>query len=69
MRDKTHEEELERWANFVRDNPDKWKKKLKPFLDSQVLIARRFYNNLAKTQEGREKIFLLKGLKVENRNV
>ena len=42
VRDKSHDEELVRWANFVRENPDKWKAKLKPFLDAQIIIARRF---------------------------
>jgi hypothetical protein len=41
-RDKSHDEELVRWAEYVRENPDKWKAKLKPFLDSQIIIARRF---------------------------
>ena len=60
MRDKTHDEQIERWAKFVRDNPDKWKEKIKPFLDSQILIARRFYFKLAESEEGREKIKLLR---------
>lgn len=45
MRDKSHDEELVRWANYVRENPRKWKIKLKPFLDSQIIIARRFRKN------------------------
>ena len=40
--DISHDEELVRWAKFVRENPDKWKTKLKPFLDAQIIIARRF---------------------------
>ena len=59
-RNKTHDEQVERWAKFVRDNPDKWKAKLKPFLDSQIIMARRFYAKLAETKEGREKIKLLR---------
>ena len=62
MRDKTHSEQVERWANYVKNNPD-WKKKLKPFLDSQIIISRRIYKKLAETEEGREKIKLLRGLK------
>ena len=62
MRDKTHIEELERWARYVKGNPGKWKSKLKPFLDSQIIMARRFYKNLGKTQEGKEKITILKNL-------
>ena len=41
-RDKSHDDELVRWAEYVKKNPDKWKAKLKPFLDSQIIIARRF---------------------------
>ena len=25
MRDKSHEEQIERWAKFVRENPNEWK--------------------------------------------
>ena len=56
MRDKTHDEQIERWADYVRENPDKWKSKFKPFLDAQIIMARRFYKKLAETPEGREKI-------------
>lgn len=59
MRDKTHAEQIKRWAEYVKNNPD-WKKKLKPFLDSQIIIANRFYNNLAQLPGGKEKIKLLK---------
>ncbi|MEK6873672.1 MAG: hypothetical protein AABW91_02410 [Nanoarchaeota archaeon] len=55
-----HKDQIERWANYVRDNPQEWKAKLKPFLDAQIIMARRFYNKLAETPEGREKIKLLK---------
>lgn len=61
MRDKTHEEQVERWAEYVRTHDD-WKEKLKQFLDSQIIIARRFYKKLAETREGREKIRLIKGI-------
>ena len=62
MRDKCHDEQVERWAEFVRDNPDKWKAKLKPFLDSQIIIARRFYKKLMMTEGGEEKVKELRGL-------
>ena len=63
MRDKTHIEQVQRWAEYVKNNPDKWKKQLKPFLDAQIIIARRFYDNLAKTPGGIEKIKQLRRLK------
>ena len=56
MRDQSHKEHIERWANYVRENPDKWKSKLKPFLDAQIIMARRFYKKLAETEQGREKL-------------
>jgi len=64
MRDKSHNEQIERWANYVKNNPDKWKVKFKEFIDSQILIARRFYKKLGETGEGREKLKLLKELKI-----
>ena len=46
MRDKTHMEQVERWALFVKNNPDKWKSKIKDFLDAQIIMSRRFYKKL-----------------------
>ena len=65
MRDKTHIEQIERWAEYVRDNPGKWKMKIKDFLDSQIIMSRRFYSKLAETEEGREKIRLLRNIKIK----
>lgn len=56
MRDQTHTDQVERWARYVKENPLKWKSKVKPFIDSQIIISRRFYRNLAKTSNGKEKI-------------
>lgn len=64
MRDESHIEQVKRWAEYIKKNPD-WKKKLKPFIDAQIIIARRFYDNLKKTPKGREKIRLLKKSKIE----
>ena len=63
MRDKTHEEQIERWAEFVRDNPYKWKLRFKEFIDSQILMSRRFYKKLAESPGGEEKI---KALNLKN---
>lgn len=62
MRDKTHSEQIKRWAEYVKSHPKKWKGKLKPFLDAQIIISKRFYSNLAKTEEGRKKIVILRRL-------
>jgi hypothetical protein len=63
---KEHEEQIIRWAEFVRDNPEKWKKHLKPFIDAQIKKSQKFYNELAKTSEGREKIKKLREIKNKN---
>jgi len=60
--DKSHKEQIERWALFVRNNPDKWKAELKPFLDSQLIMAEKFYEKLSQTEEGRKKILKIKRL-------
>lgn len=60
-RDKTHDEQIKRWAEYVSKNPD-WKKRLKPFLDAQIIMARRFYKKLAATEEGKKKILALREL-------
>ena len=56
-------EQVKRWAEYVREHPGEWKRHLKPFLDAQILMARRFYRKLAKTPEGREKINLIRDKK------
>jgi len=62
MRDKSHSEQIERWAKFVRDNPNKWKAEFKKFSDAQIIMARNFYKRLSKTKGGMKKIALLRGI-------
>ena len=65
MRDKTHIDELERWARYVYDNPDKWKQKIKPFLDSQIKISQRAYKKILQMPNGNEKILRIRKVKIE----
>ena len=62
MRDKSHEDQIERWAKFVKEHPNEWKKHMKLFIDSQIIMARRFYKNLSETSKGREKIKKLRNI-------
>ena len=64
MRDPCHMEQVERWARFVRDNPEKWKDVQGEFIDAQIFGAWKFYERLAKTEEGREKIRKLKEMRM-----
>ncbi len=62
-RDATHTEQVERWANFVKTHPRSvWIKQVGPLVDSQIIMANRFYERLAKTENGAEKIRKLRGL-------
>ncbi|MBS3088271.1 hypothetical protein J4402_00670 [Candidatus Pacearchaeota archaeon] len=63
MRDKSHMEQVERWAEYVRIVPrEEWKAKLKEFIDAQIIIGLRFRERLSGTEEGRE---ILKRLREE----
>lgn len=63
MTDKSHDEQVERWAKYVRDNPKAWKSKFKLFLDAQFVMMKRFYEKLAETEEGKKTILKLKNVK------
>jgi hypothetical protein len=66
MRDKTHTEQVERWAKYVKENPNKWKSKIKEFLDSQIIMSRRFYKKLLESKEGKEKIQKLRNIQIKS---
>ena len=63
MRDKTHMEQVEAWAHFVKNNDRSvWIKQIKPFIDSQVIKANQFYADLSKTEKGMKKVKQLRNL-------
>ena len=51
-RDKSHEEQIVRWANFVRENPDKWRKQHTAFINSQINNANEKYEKLKRMPDG-----------------
>lgn len=63
MRDKTHMESVERWAEFMQKNPDKWKAIHTDFIDSQFQKHKDFLKKLKKTKGGKEKIIQLYRIK------
>lgn len=70
MRDKTHMEQVKRWAIFVRDHPRSvWIKEVGPLIDSQIIMANRFYERLAKTEGGMEKIKKLRDLRKKQKYI
>jgi hypothetical protein len=63
MKDQTRMEHIEKWARFVRDNPRSvWKAELKQLIDSQIVMANRFYSMLGRMPGGKEKIRKLREL-------
>ncbi|MFH1276188.1 MAG: hypothetical protein ABIH82_03680 [Candidatus Woesearchaeota archaeon] len=52
----SHQEQIERWANFVRNNPTKWKKIHTQFIDSIFAKHKDFLERLRTTPGGDEKI-------------
>ncbi len=61
MRDKTHNEQIERWAREVKRNPN-WKKELKPFLDAQIINSIKSYKKILLLPNGESKLRRIRGL-------
>ncbi len=66
MRDETHDDFIVRWANFVRNNPTKWRKFHTDFINAQIKMNREFLKRLSKQKDGPEKIIKLYGIKNNN---
>ncbi|MBS3081756.1 hypothetical protein J4416_02340 [Candidatus Pacearchaeota archaeon] len=55
IRDKSHMESVEKWAEFVRTAPrNEWKKVMDVFIDAVYEKADEFYKRLEETEKGRE---------------
>ena len=61
MRDKTHNEQIERWARNVKTNPN-WKKEHKQFIDAQIINARKNYRKILLLPNGENKLRRIRGL-------
>ena len=53
---KTHVDQIERWANFVRENPTKWKRIHTQFINAIFEKHQQVVKRLKKTKEGKEKL-------------
>ena len=60
---RSHIEQVERWANFVKNNPTKWKKIHSEFIKAQFDKHQKFISELLKEKGGFEKIIRLYGIK------
>ena len=60
MKVKTRSDFVDFWANYVRNNPiEVWKPQVRELIDSQIIMANRFYERLARTRGGKKKIEML----------
>ncbi len=53
---KLHRDFIERWAEFVRENPGKWKREHTEFIDAQFQKNEDFIKRLLKTKDGKKKV-------------
>ena len=56
MRDNTHLEQVERWAELVKKNPVSWRKEHTAFINAQITRSWKFYERLSKTPNGKSKM-------------
>ena len=62
-RDKSHDEQIVRWAMFIRENPDKWREQHTAFLNSMIISANEKYEKLKKMPNGEKIIVELRKLR------
>ncbi len=60
---KLHMDQIERWAEFVRKNPEKWRYVHTKFINSIFSNQKRVYNELSKTTGGKKKLIELYSIK------
>lgn len=66
--DKSQEEQVVRWAKFVRENPKTWKLEHTQFIDAQFIKSREFFERLSQVENGAEIINRLKKIRAQNKN-
>ncbi len=62
MRDKTHLDFINRWIEYIKNNPD-WRNVHDSFINAQFENAYEIISELAKTKEGQLKIVELYNIK------
>lgn len=55
----SHQDQVEEWANFVKNNPDKWKAQHTKFINAQINMANEALRRVRKQKNGKEKLIEL----------
>jgi len=63
MRDKSHLEQIERWAHFFKKDSHRARGELNSFLDEQIIKANNFLKKLEE-ERGRDFVLKLRGVRV-----
>jgi hypothetical protein len=63
MTRQSHMEQVERWATFVRENPTKWQKLHREFINAFSENHERVLKELLKQPNGKEKVITLYNIK------
>lgn len=70
MKDKSHMEAVEKWAEFVKNNPrEKWKKSVNLLVDATYSKSNDFYKRMEKTEKGREILRRLKNERIRVKRI
>lgn len=56
MRDKSHLQQVERWAEFCRSHPYEWKMVQKEFINAQFAMSERFFKKMLESPQGKERL-------------
>lgn len=64
-RDPSHQEQIERWAKYVRENPHSWKKEHTKFINALFEKQQEFDKRLLQTPGGKEKLLKLRQLRMQ----
>ena len=59
----SHLDQVERWANFIKNNPTKWRKIHTEFINALFENHYQFRDRLLKTPDGKEKLIKLHRIK------
>ena len=56
--------EIDRWINYMKENPETWKSVHTEFINAQFSKHKSFLERLKKTPEGRKKLKNIYGIKI-----
>jgi hypothetical protein len=63
MRDLSHNDAVERWARYVKEHPDGWKREHTAFIDAQFVKHEEAVKRIQASSNGREKLIELYRIK------